>query len=565
MSTDAFDLGGYSRPVSTASPLAQTWFDRGLIWSYAYNHEEAVRCFEAAAREDPGFALAHWGIAYASGPNYNKSWELFDDVDLRASLRVAFDAIQRARELASAAAPVEAALIDALARRFQSPEPVDDLDAWSADYADAMGEVFAAHPDDLDVATLHADSLMNLTPWQLWELGSGRPASGARTLDAKRVLESALERPGGLTHPGLLHMYIHLMEMSPRPEDALPVADALRNLVPDGGHLQHMPTHIDVLCGDYTRVVTDNARAVAADDRHVEHAGRLNFYSLYRAHNHHFRIYGAMFAGRRRDALESAAALEATLPEELLRVEVPPMADWLEAFVPMKLHVMVRFGMWDELTAMPLPEDRELYCTTTALTHYARGVAFAASGRVEDAQRERERFAAATAKVPESRTLFNNTCADILAIAGRMLDGELEYRRGNHDEAFAHLRAAIAADDALPYDEPWGWMQPVRHAYGALLLEQGHVEEACAVYAADLGLDDTLPRACQHPANVWSLHGYHECLMRLGDDRAARIVERQLTLALARADVPIEASCYCRRQSDLATEGRGDPQGGRRP
>jgi tetratricopeptide (TPR) repeat protein len=222
------------------------------------------------------------------------------------------------------------------------------------------------------------------------------------------------------------------------------------------------------------------------------------------------------------------------------------MADWLEGFVPIKLHVMVRFGMWDELIGMPLPSDRELYCTTTALTHYARSIALAASGQIQRAEEERGRFSASAALVPESRTLFNNTCVDILAVAAPMLDGELEYRRGNQEQAFAHLRTAIAASDALPYDEPWGWMQPVRHAYGALLLEQGRIEEACAVYMADLGLDDTLPRALQHPGNVWSLHGYHECLTRLGDVRAARTVRQQLNLALARADVPIRASCYCR-------------------
>jgi tetratricopeptide (TPR) repeat protein len=338
------------------------------------------------------------------------------------------------------------------------------------------------------------------------------------------------------------------MEMSGSPESALRAADALRDLVPDAGHLQHMPTHIDVLCGDYQRVMRDNASAIGADDRFAEYAGRLEFYSLYRAHNHHFRIYGAMFAGQQRVALEAADALEAALPEELLRVELPPMADWLEGFVPMRLHVLVRFGRWEELIALEPPEDAELYATTTAMTHYARGVALAATGRVDEAERERERFVAAVAAVPDTRYLFNNTCADILAVAGAMLDGEVAYRRADHETAFAHLRRAVELDDTLPYDEPWGWMQPTRHAYGALLLEQGEVELAEAVYAADLGLDDTLGRACQHPNNVWSLHGYHECLVSLGKAEAARIVKQQLDHALARADVPIAASCFCRLQ-----------------
>jgi tetratricopeptide (TPR) repeat protein len=539
-----FDLGTFHRPTSAASTEAQTWFDRGLVWSYAFNHEEAIRCFERAIAADEGFALAHWGLAYAAGPNYNKQWDAFEEGELREALRRAHDASARALELASGGVEHDLAL--ALTRRFPSPEPAENLAAWTADYADAMGEVHDAHPGDLDVAALCADALMNVTAWALWDLPTGRPAPGARTIEAKQVLEAALAQPGGSRHPGLLHLYIHLMEMSAHPERALDAADALRGLVPDAGHLLHMPSHIDVLCGDYARVIADNEAAIAADDRYVEVAGGLNFYTLYRAHDHHFRIYGAMFAGRRQTALDAADALAASLPEELLRVEVPPMADWLESFVPMKLHVLVRFGLWEEIIALPLPEDRDLYCVTTAMTHYAKGVALAASERVAEAERERERFTAALGRVAETRYLFNNACRDILTVAAAMLDGEVEYRKGAYEEAFAHLRRAIELDDTLPYDEPWGWMQPTRHAYGALLLEQGHVAEAAAVYAADLGLDKTLSRACQHPNNVWSLHGYHECLTRLGREEEARALEPQLDRALAAADVPIRSSCFCR-------------------
>jgi tetratricopeptide (TPR) repeat protein len=222
------------------------------------------------------------------------------------------------------------------------------------------------------------------------------------------------------------------------------------------------------------------------------------------------------------------------------------MADWLEAFVPLRVHVLVRFGRWDELIAEPLPDDQALYCTTTATIHYGRGVAHAAKGHLAQARAEREAFAAAYARIPESRYLFNNTSRDILAVAQAMLDGEIDYRAGRFDEAFEHLRRAIELDDSLPYDEPWGWMQPTRHAYGALLLEQGRVEEAAAVYAADLGLDPELSRSSQHPGNVWSLHGYHECLQRLRRTTEAVIIGQQLTLAAARADVPINASCACR-------------------
>jgi tetratricopeptide (TPR) repeat protein len=541
-----FDLGAFGRNTSTSSAEAQRWFDRGLVWSYAFNHEEAIRCFERAVAADGRFALAHWGIAYAAGPNYNKQWDAFDEVDLRESLRRAYEATQRALELSKAGPDVERDLIGALAARYPSPEPVDDLSTWTADYAEAMRAVYARHPDDFDVAALCADALMNVTAWSLWDLATGGPADGAHTLEAKRVLESALARPGAMAHPGLLHFYIHLMEMSPAPEAALEAADALRGLVPDGAHLLHMPTHIDVLLGDYERVIADNERAIAADERYGAHAGPVNFYALYRAHDHHFRIYGATFAGRRATALAAADALAASLPEELLRVEVPPMADWLESFVPMGLHVLVRFGLWEEIIAGPLPADPELYSVTTALTHYAKGVALAASSQVAAAAREREQFAAAVSRVPDTRYLFNNTALDILAIAGAMLDGEIEYRVGDYDAAWAHLRRAIELDDTLPYDEPWGWMQPTRHAYGALLLEQGECDAALEVYAADLGLDDTLPRACRHPNNVWSLHGYHECLTRLGRIDEARRIEPQLGRALALADVHIHSSCFCR-------------------
>jgi tetratricopeptide (TPR) repeat protein len=387
---------------------------------------------------------------------------------------------------------------------------------------------------------------MNLTPWALWDQATGEPAAGAAAAEAKEVLERALACDAGRAHPGVLHMYIHLMEMSARPEDALRAGDLLRDLVPDAGHLRHMPTHIDVLCGDYRRVVSSNTAAIAADQKFLAREGAMNFYTLYRAHNYHFKIYGAMFLGQAQAALEAADQLAAAIPEDLLRVEVPPMADWLEGFVPMKMHALIRFGRWQDIIDAPLPADPGLYRVTTAMMHYAKGVAYAATRRIQEAEQQRGQFADAALRVPESRTIFNNTCRDILGVAAAMLDGELEFRKGNHDEAFAHLRRSVELDDGLPYDEPWGWMQPARHAYGALLLEQERVEEAEAVYRADLGLDHTLARACQHPGNVWSLHGYHECLMRLGKHELAGVIEQQLKVSAAHADVPISSSCFCR-------------------
>lgn len=541
-----YDLGDHGRRISTSSPDAQLWFDRGLVWTYAFNHEEAVRCFEKAIEADPGCAMAYWGVAYASGPNYNKPWEAFDQIDLSQTVSKAYAATADAAARSGAAGPAEQALIGALESRYPSPVPAEDFSIWNDDYADAMREAYRDHSDDLDVATLFSDALMNRTPWALWDLDSREPAEGASTTEAVEVLEKALEDPRSRTHPGVLHMYIHLMEMSPHPERALRAGDWLRGLVPDGGHLQHMPTHIDVLCGHYDRVVESNTQAIIADRKFLEREGSMNFYSLYRSHDYHFKLYGAMFLGQLEAAREAADEMIATIPAELLEVQVPPMADWLEGFVPMKMHVLIRFGKWQEIIDAPLPEDQELFCVTTAMMHYAKGVALAATGRVEEAEEQRRLFRAAVDRVPDTRYVFNNTCLDILAIASEMLDGELEYRKGNHDAAFAHLRRSIELDDNLPYDEPWGWMQPTRHAYGALLLEQGHVEQAEAVYRADLGLDDTLARAYQHPDNVWSLHGFHECLMRLGKHEEAAMIEQRLDLAVARADVPIEASCYCR-------------------
>jgi tetratricopeptide (TPR) repeat protein len=545
-SGDYFDLGTHHRAITTASPEAQTWFDRGLAWTYGFHHEEAKTCFERAVEADPDCAMAHWGIAYVVGPNYNYAWDDFDPASLSSSLTTAKDARSNAERLAPQASEVEQAMIATLAARYPVTDAAEGDPGWCEGHAAAMRTAYQRFPDDLDVAALFAEALMNVTPWQMWDLPTGLPAEGAHTVECREVLERALATPEARQHPGILHMYLHLMEMSPTPDAASEAADLLRDLVPDAGHLRHMPSHIDVLTGDYRRVIDANQAAYEADQRYVDVAGVMNSYTLYRCHDLHFLVYGAMFLGDRATALDAADRLAAAIPESLLRVESPPMADLLEGFVPIRVHVLIRFGMWDELIAEPLPQDPGLYAATTAVVHYGHGVAASATGRVEEAERERELFRAAAARVPEGRTLFNNTVGDLLAIASEMLDGELLYRRGEYDEAFAALRRSIDLDDHLPYDEPWGWMQPTRHAYGALLLEQGHVEEAAAVYAADLGLDDSLPRALRHPSNVWSLHGYHECLTRLGRQEEAAVVKIHLDAAQALTDVPVLASCACR-------------------
>ena len=539
-----YDLGSHSYPV-TASAEAQTWFDRGLVWCYGFNHEEGLACFRRAAAADPGCAMAYWGQAYAIGPNYNKDWDAFDPRELVDAIGTAHHAIIRAGELAGAATPVEQALIEALSARYPNPVPAEDCTPWSDAYAAAMRTVYRIHPDDADVAALFAEALVDRTPWQLWNLETGEPADGADTAEALEVLERAMARCDQ-PHPGLLHMYVHTMEMSPYPERAMPAADLLRNLVPDSGHLRHMPTHIDLLTGRYGDVVTFNDAAIAADRLFLEREGAENFYTLYRCHNYHFKVYGAMFQGRLEPALEAADALAETRSGDVLRIEVPPMADWAEAFVPTRLHVWVRFGLWRRVIDEPLPDDPALFAATTTLMHYAKGVAHAATGDVDSALRERELFADALVHLPESRHMFNNPVRDIMAVAQQMLEGEIEYRRGNVDEAFDHLRIAVRLDDNLLYDEPWNWMQPARHALGALLLEQGQIEEAAAVYRADLGLDETLRRPCRHPNNVWSLHGYHEALHRLGRCDEADALRPHLDAALATASVPVTASCFCR-------------------
>ena len=548
---DYYNLGTYSRKVSTSMAEAELWFNRGLLWSYAYNHYESANCFRKAVEIDPDLAIGYWGIGYAVGPYYNKQWHRFDEIDLANTLAQCYEASRTALDKIEHASPLERDLIEALACRYPSAQPSAEFDIWNDAYADAMRTVYQRYAEDPDVCTLYVDALMNRTPWALWDLDTGLPAEGADTLEAIEAIEKFLDRmddPKVEDHPGILHLYIHLMEMSRQPERALRAADKLRDLSPEAAHLRHMPTHIDAQCGHYHNVVESNRAAVVADRKFLEREGAMNFQTLSRAHNYHFLLYGGMLLGQYSAANEAAQALQTCIPEGLLRVESPPMADWLEGYVAMNVHADIRFGKWQQLIEKPLPKDESLYCTTTAMLHYGKGLAHAVLGHIPEAQIERDAFREAAQRVPESRAVFNNSCVDILAIAAEMLNGEVEYRRGSHANAFEHLRRAVKLADEMPYDEPWGWMQPARHALGALLLEQGHIEEAEIAYRDDLGLNNTLIRACQHPDNVWSLHGLHECLVRQDKLTEAAMIAPRLSLAQARADVPIKSSCLCRRQ-----------------
>lgn len=543
-----YDLGTYARKITTSSPTAQLWFNRGLNWCFGFHHEEAIRCFEAALQADPNCAMAHWGIAYAAGPNYNFPWELQDPTSKANFLARAYDATQSALACAGGASAAERALIEALPARFPQRDPIDDQASWNEAFADAMRTVHRAYRRDLDLRSIFVEALLNRTPWRMWDLRSGQPAEGASTVEAREVLETAFRTvPGALNHPGLLHLHVHLMEMSPTPEAALATGDRLRELAPDIGHLVHMPTHIDIQCGHYRDALLWNQKAIIADRKFYDRAGPMNFYSGYRVHNYHFAAYGAMFLGQYEPAIAAANELIETTPEAMLRIPSPPMADFFESYISIRQHVLVRFGKWEDIIAQALPEDRDLYCNTVAMIHYAKGVAHAALGDVPAAEAEQALFRAAAARVPESRFLHNVACRKLMAIAEEMLEGEIAYRRREYAAAFQNLRAAIALEDDLPYDEPWGWMQPIRHALGALLLEQNHVAEAEITYREDLGLTGTLPRAQIHPDNLWALRGLLDCLDRRGETTEATLIRQRLDLASARADLDVTVSCFCAR------------------
>ncbi len=546
-----YNLGAYFNSINTTGNEQDIWLNRAMIWLFGFDLEMSFRCFRRAAELDPNYAMAYWGMAYTSGIYYNKPWARMQKDELVDKLQRTYQYSREAKQKSEFASDWQVMMIDALQARYQSPTPVDfaQYERWNDDYADEMRLVYKAFPEHDDVTALFAEALMTRTPWALWDLKSGDPSEGASTLEAIEVLEKGMDRidrAKKIPHPGILHMYIHVMEMSPVPEKALRASDQLRELVPGAGHLCHMPSHIDVRCGHYYEAIIANDRAAAADRNYVSNEGAINYQALSRIHNLHLKVYAAMFLGQFSEALDAAEKIIETAPEELLRIENPAMADWMEGYIAVKAHVYIRFGRWQDIIDHPLPEDSALYSMTTATWRYAKGIAHAVRGEIRQAESEQKKFREAVKRVPDTRYLFNNTCLEVLDIAHQMLNGELEYRQGNYEAAFKCLRRAVFLDDNLKYDEPWGWMQPARHALGALLLEQGHVEEARQVYMDDLGLSDTLVSTSQHIENPWSLHGLVECLERLGENTQARLFRPRLNLAKARADVPINASCACR-------------------
>jgi tetratricopeptide (TPR) repeat protein len=308
-----------------------------------------------------------------------------------------------------------------------------------------------------------------------------------------------------------------------------------------------MPGHIYFLCGEYEKAKVACENAIRADDKYVDYAGPLNFYTAARCHDLHLMIYTCAFFGQYVPAMEAANKLRDTITKEILSIEGrPKLVMTLEAYHSMRLHVMVRFGRWQQIISDPLPDDPAFYPVTTAMHHYARGVAYASLKRISEAEEERRLLRATIDRTPDSRRFANNYAKNVLAVGQKMLDGELEYRKGNYTEAFAHLRESVDVDDNLRYHEPWAWMHPPRHALGALLSEQGHYAEAEEVYRDDLGLSGKIQRCAQHPDNVWALHGLVECLQRRAESTELPKLQEKLARAKQKADVPITSSCMCR-------------------
>lgn len=518
--TDArlFDgLGNHGRAVSCSSKLAQRYFNQGLVWTFAFNHDEAIRSFREVARLDPQCAMAWWGVALCNGPHIN------NPVMSPEQSAAAWDAIQKAQALKSGAAPVEQALIDALTQRYAENPPQDRRPLDQA-YASAMREVWRANPQDADIATLYAESLMDLQPWDLWTK-DGQP-KGA-TNEILQALQAALRL--NPDHPGALHLTIHAVEASATPEKGIAAADRLRKLVPGSGHLTHMPTHIDVLTGRWELASQSNEEAIATDARYRKLSPRQGFYNVYMAHNHHMLAFASMMEGREQTALKAAGAMLAGIPTDFIE-KTPALAD---PFMTVKLDVLKRFGRWDELLAEPAPPARLPY--STAMWRFSRAIAHAAKGELPAAEREQAEFRAAVARVPESTLLMINPARNVLAVAERMLNGEMAYRQGQLDEAVRELREAIALEDQLMYMEPPEWIQPVRHTLGAFLMEAGRYAEAEQVYRQDLK---------NWPGNGWALYGLSECRKALGGDDAVKL-RQEFERAWARADRPITATCLC--------------------
>lgn len=503
------DLGRFHRQISTDVPDAQRYFDQGLRLTYAFNHAEAIRAFEAGARVDQGCAMCQWGVALALGPNIN------EPMDAAVAPR-AYEAAQKALELSADASEVERALIAAVAKRYAAT-PTDDRVALDQAFATAMAEAARRFPDDLDVVTLSAEARMDLRPWQYWTM-DGQPEPGTVELvgDLERVLAANPD------HPGACHYYIHAVE-AVAPEKAVACADRLAALMPGAGHVVHMPAHIYIRVGRWADAIAANEHAVHTDETYIADQRPTGFYPVgYYPHNHHFLSFAATMNGRSAQAIGSARSVVRSLPVDTVR-KVPVMEPLL-AYAHLTL---VTFGRWDDVLNEPQPPADLGFAS--ALVQYTRGVAFAA-------KQDRTSAEAALAAVKTAATgATDPTGKAVLGIASEALAGEIAARTGRAAEAETHFRAAMVMEDGLSYMEPPNWYYPIRHSLGKVLLERGRAPEAEALYREDLK---------RFPENGWSLYGLTASLRAQGKNQEAMSVKERFDKVWQGADVHLTASRF---------------------
>ncbi|MCH2101940.1 MAG: hypothetical protein MK209_08480 [Planctomycetes bacterium] len=510
--------GGYHRTVSHANTETQLWVDQGLQLLYGFNHDEGVRSFQHATHLSPECPMAWWGIAYGYGVDVNDQEVTAEEAQAGAN------AAQRALSLIGQATPVEQALIRAAATRAVFPMPEDRRPLDEA-YAASMREAWQAFPEDADIGTLYAEALMNLQPWAYWS-ASGQPLG-----DALEIV-STLERVLALdpNHPGANHFYIHAVEASSDPDRAALAADRLRTLVPGSGHLVHMPSHIYINIGRYNDAAEANEAAIKADEAYFSQVSEQGFYKIYFIHNIHFLGFANMMRGKSEAAIEVFQAMEDQVPPAFLQ----NFTQFADGLMTARLHALIRFGLWQEILDVdPYPEYRKL---SRAMRAYARTIALANLQRTEEAREELKRFKSLQSEVPEDWSVGQNAAPTVLSISHMMAEGELLWREGNADAAIAKLRQAVAAEDQLIYDEPPGWMLPVRHALGAILLAAGRPQQAEKVYRDDL---------VDWRENAWSLLGLEQALREQGRTVEADALLPRVEAAWAQADIAPPASCYC--------------------
>lgn len=513
------DLGTYHVGISTKVPLAQRYFDQGMRLVYGFNHGEAIRAFNEAARLDPSCAICHWGAALAYGPHVNAP------MDSAAGV-AAWAQMEQALALAPKASSRERAYIEALRNRYSATPPKDRSPLDSA-YAKAMAAVVRRYPKDLDAATLYAESLMDLRPWNYWTK-DGAPYPGTEILMAQ--LQRVIKR--NPNHPGACHYYIHAVEAAD-PRKAIPCAERLAALMPGEGHMVHMPGHIYIRVGRYSDAIDANVHAVHADETYIAAERPTGIYPIgYYPHNYHFLAFAAALAGRSRTAIDAARSLTSKVDPAVAR-QVPP----LELLLPYLHLTLVTFGRWDDVLSTPMPpSDLRL---ATGLAQYARGVAFAAKGQYDDANAMLDsvkQIAAGT--TPHDQVALSAGAGEnktVMEIATHALMGEIAERRGAHDDAVMHFREAAKLEDSFNYIEPPQWYFPVRHALGDALLQAGKPAEAEVVYREDLK---------RFPENGWSLYGLSRALHARGANADAAAVEKRMTRAWGTADVTLTASRF---------------------